>query len=307
MKKMKKPERKISLAAKISIYFGLLISFLIIAIGCSTYARIQQIMELQIKEKGEAVACAVTALAAERLQAGDPQLLNKLFSDLKANEDIGEAAIVNSGGKIVAHTNPLLIGQTVSEGSFSPAIFQKGASLGPVIGAPVKTAQGSLLGYFYIQMDQERTKKYMRDLALTMALVLLAAVYAGIMLAHIISKRVLRLPINDLMEATRHIATGNFTHKVPVRRQDELGSLAQAFNTMTAHLTNLFRTVHLSTMEMAKSSQLILAHIQSYSSTAGEKDQKEMAELAEINNAARRLARVVDRLNNLSLQFKITN
>jgi methyl-accepting chemotaxis protein len=302
---MKNTGRRISIATKISIYFGLLISFLIITVGCSTYIRIQQIMELQIKEKGEAVASAVTALAAERLQAGDPQLLNKLFSDLKANEDIGEAAIVNSGGKIVAHTNTLLIGRTVSGGS-PEGIFQKSVSPGPVISAPVRTAEGSLLGYFYIQMDQERTKRYMRNLALTMVFVLLAALYAGIMLAHIISKRVLRLPINDLMEATRHIATGNFAYKVPVRKQDELGSLAQAFNTMTVYLTNLFRTVQLSTMEMAKNSQLILARTESYCSTAG-KDQKEMAELAEINNAARRLARVVDRLNSLSLQFKITN
>ncbi|SHI34804.1 type II secretion system F family protein [Desulfofundulus thermosubterraneus] len=79
-----------------------------------------------------------------------------------------------------------------------------------------------------------------------------------------------------------------------------------AFNAMTTYLTNLFRTVHLSTMEMAKSCQLILSRTESYCSTDG-KDQKEVAELAEINNAARRLARVVDRLNSLSLQFKITN
>ncbi|MGB9802886.1 HAMP domain-containing protein [Desulfofundulus sp.] len=303
-KKVKKTVRRISIATRMSIYFGLLISFLVIMVGCSAFVRIYKIMELQVKEKGEAVACAVAALTAERLQAGDPQFLNRLLSELKANEDIGEAAVVDSSGKIIAHTSALLMGRTLPEGSPPEAFFQKSSSAGPVVGVPVKTAGGNLLGYFYLRMDQGRTIKYLHDLVLTMVLLLLAAVYAGVMLAHIISKHVLRKPIEDLLEATRHIATGNFTYQVPVRKEDELGSLARAFNTMTGHLTNLFRTVHLSTMEMARTSQLILARTEDYCSRAGE-DQKRREELAEITSAARRLARVVDRLNNLSLQFKI--
>lgn len=143
--------------------------------------------------------------------------------------------------------------------------------------------------------QRSRTQRYVHDLGLLIALILLVAVLAGGMLAHVITNRVLRQPINDLMEATKHIATGNFAYKVPVRKADELGTLAQAFNTMTGHLSNLFRTVYASTAEMSRSSQLILAKAESFSAQEN---------LAEISSAARRLARVVERLHNLSRQFK---
>jgi signal transduction histidine kinase len=43
-------------------------------------------------------------------------------------------------------------------------------------------------------------------------------------------------PIKDLSVAARRVATGNFDVRVPADRQDEMGSLATAFNEMTARL-----------------------------------------------------------------------
>ncbi|MEW5898868.1 MAG: hypothetical protein AB1652_06800, partial [Bacillota bacterium] len=217
MKKNNQSGRRRSIATKISISYSLLIIFLIAVVGFSTYFRFQQVMELQIKEKGEAVTGAVTALAVDRLRAGDYLLLNKLFQELKENEDIAEVGMVTPGGKIVAHSDPLMVAKYIPEGYFSVGIFQGDAHPGPVFRTPVKTAGGDLLGYFYLQMDQGRTKQYMHDAMLTMILVLLAALYAGIMLAHVLSRRIFRQPIDDLIEATRHIATGDFAHQVPVR------------------------------------------------------------------------------------------
>lgn len=43
-------------------------------------------------------------------------------------------------------------------------------------------------------------------------------------------------PIKDLSVAARRVATGNFDVRVPAERNDEIGSLASAFNDMTARL-----------------------------------------------------------------------
>lgn len=43
-------------------------------------------------------------------------------------------------------------------------------------------------------------------------------------------------PIKDLSVAARQVATGNFDVRVPAKRHDEIGSLAAAFNDMTARL-----------------------------------------------------------------------
>jgi GAF domain-containing protein/HAMP domain-containing protein len=46
-------------------------------------------------------------------------------------------------------------------------------------------------------------------------------------------------PIIELTEAAKEIATGDLQRTVPVRRADEIGVLAQAFNSMTAQLRDL--------------------------------------------------------------------
>ncbi len=43
-------------------------------------------------------------------------------------------------------------------------------------------------------------------------------------------------PIKDLSVASRRVATGDFSVRVPAEREDEMGSLAAAFNEMTAQL-----------------------------------------------------------------------
>lgn len=65
------------------------------------------------------------------------------------------------------------------------------------------------------------------------ALILLIALLVGITISRITLTR----PIMALAEATRHIASGDLTYQVRIRRRDELGQLANSFNSMLADLS----------------------------------------------------------------------
>ena len=65
------------------------------------------------------------------------------------------------------------------------------------------------------------------------ALILLIALLVGITLSRITLTR----PIMALAEATRHIAAGDLAYQVRIRRSDELGQLANSFNSMLADLS----------------------------------------------------------------------
>lgn len=65
------------------------------------------------------------------------------------------------------------------------------------------------------------------------ALILLVALLVGIG----VSRVTLTRPITALAEATRHIAAGDLTYQVRIRRRDELGQLADSFNSMLADLS----------------------------------------------------------------------
>lgn len=69
--------------------------------------------------------------------------------------------------------------------------------------------------------------------------VLVAVIFAGIVLSVILSfwlARILLGPISALTKSARALGEGNLDEHVPVKSRDELGVLAQTFNTMSARL-----------------------------------------------------------------------
>ena len=64
----------------------------------------------------------------------------------------------------------------------------------------------------------------------------IAALAMGLGLARTITGAV-----HDLFEGTERIRQGNFSHRIPIRRPDQLGELAGSFNSMTASVEDLLR------------------------------------------------------------------
>ena len=65
-----------------------------------------------------------------------------------------------------------------------------------------------------------------------------AAIILAIILGSILAPRITR-PIRELTAATKAAASGDLSHKVKVRSDDELGELAESFNTMNSELDRL--------------------------------------------------------------------
>ena len=47
--------------------------------------------------------------------------------------------------------------------------------------------------------------------------------------------------VHDLFEGTERIRQGDFSHRIPIRRRDQLGQLADSFNSMTASVQDLLQ------------------------------------------------------------------
>jgi nitrogen fixation/metabolism regulation signal transduction histidine kinase len=68
-------------------------------------------------------------------------------------------------------------------------------------------------------------------MSLALAISLMAALWAGLLVA----RRLVR-PVTDLAEGTRLVASGDYSTRLAVSRDDELGFLVRSFNTMTRTL-----------------------------------------------------------------------
>jgi len=70
---------------------------------------------------------------------------------------------------------------------------------------------------------------------LTLTLVLLLAILSAVWAAFFTSRRLVA-PISDLVEGTSAVASGDYSKRLPLPENDELGFLVQSFNTMTRRI-----------------------------------------------------------------------
>lgn len=106
---------------------------------------------------------------------------------------------------------------------------------------------------------ETQSKKDMANHITVSLIIMLLALGASIALANLLSRR-LSQPIVAVTNMAQEVANGNLTlQKLEVKSRDELGQLAQAFNTMTEHLLSLVRQVSSSSSQVAASSQQLTA------------------------------------------------
>ena len=119
-----------------------------------------------------------------------------------------------------------------------------GGALGParvlLVSQPVPASlreQASLLdaGFRDYQELAFQRQALLRLFGLTLTLTLLLALFAALALAALFSER-LAQPMARLAEATRAVAEGDFSVRARIAGSDELSTLGDAFNTMTADL-----------------------------------------------------------------------
>ena len=162
-------------------------------------------------------------------------------------------ALANANGLILIPSGPYHRGDQLSE-----AVLSKGVPIteeGEVIGffIPVRTSfQGQPREIEFIQ----RINRLLFYGALIGAII---ALVLGVFLS-----RSLTRPIRELTRATHAVSEGDLSQQVPVRSNDELGELAQAFNKMSSELSRSINTRRQMTADIAHELRtplsLILGH-----------------------------------------------
>ena len=89
-----------------------------------------------------------------------------------------------------------------------------------------------------------------------MLVLLLFALAVTTALAYVLARAITQ-PLDELAEGAMAISEGRFDHQIPVRSKDEVGQLAQAFNKMTAHLSQTISELSWSRDQLRKSIQRV--------------------------------------------------
>ncbi|SOC08198.1 PAS/PAC sensor signal transduction histidine kinase [Ureibacillus xyleni] len=177
------------------------------------------------------------------------QSLNVILREFTTS-DINEIRIVDNRNKVLATSdidNQAIVGQRFNHDiitkSISAEIFQDEIALDEdtrkrvwVLATPIINALGpnkDVIGAIYLESNIEKVFEQMNDInrifAVGTAMSLAITIVLGILIAKTITK-----PILDMRRQAQAMSRGNFSRKVRVYGNDEIGQLAIAFN----HLTN---------------------------------------------------------------------
>ncbi|MEB6113847.1 cell wall metabolism sensor histidine kinase WalK [Kurthia gibsonii] len=169
--------------------------------------------------------------------------------------DISEIRVIDSHNRILAtsdNNSQSIIGQRSAESAVTSAlstsspiekmaIDKKTDKRVWIIAKPIQS-QGKTIGVIYVKANIETVFEQMatinKILAVGTAIALLITIILGVFIAKTITK-----PISDMRRQAVAMAKGNYSRKVKVYGNDEIGQLAVSFN----HLTNRLQEAHSTT------------------------------------------------------------
>jgi signal transduction histidine kinase len=175
--------------------------------------------------------------------SGDPALLNvllialavndKLAAELKRSTD-GTDFSFSVGDTIAASTVPLtsvkdLHAVAAQEGRVARLVAGGAESL--VLRNVLRNTQGEPVAELFIIRSFAGPQQAISGLQRNVALIWLLAIATGVLLTYLLTKRILR-PVERLDRAAEEVIRRNYSYRVPIESQDELGRLATTFNAM---------------------------------------------------------------------------
>ena len=238
-----------SFRVPISVKLAALSAFLIIlVISVVTYFILKKQKEQFVAELmnlGANMTSIVVNNSADKLLGQEELELFSLVKDISENEHVQYALVTDGSNLIKAHTNIERVNkiyvspsgllfiknkETLEISSF----FQNGKTV-LFFQQPI-TYQNLKVGKVYLAISQDTILKSIQDAQSFILVLTIIIVIIGILIGIAFSIYFSR-PIRRLQESTRILAKGDFQHRVSLKRNDELGDLASAFNDMAEGLS----------------------------------------------------------------------
>ena len=171
--------------------------------------------------------------------------LNRLIKDAASGKGILYAVIVDRNNTIKAHTDSNNIGNTL-QGFQNMEEVRKDENVRYYdytlpsgtqvlnLSRPI-TFKDKELGTVHIGLSLDFINQLIHRESLSILILSLFIVLFGIAIAFLLGTSFSR-PISKLVDATQEIGKGNLHYRIPMKRKDEFGDLASAFNYMADEL-----------------------------------------------------------------------
>jgi methyl-accepting chemotaxis protein len=317
MFKFKRKSKGFSLTFRLSLGITLLISCLMAVTGVTTYIGNRNAFMENAINRSRTIERTVNTFSVHHMREKDYMPLFEMIHDLENDGFIKQATVMDTKGKIVAHTGGQTVGQQVTYRQVADTINTNNRCMLPInddsgkvialsFTSPITDSDGFVYGYFHLIVDFTFVQEHLRNTGYNMLAIFVIASLAGLALTRLIILKAVHRPVQELLGMTEKVSVGDFSGKVNVTTSDELGQLARGFNVMNGHLGKLFGAIRSTVDEMSQTSTFIAKQSEDQDPGFDDKaiEDRRRQVLKEINGSAKRLARLSQKLDSLAMQFR---
>lgn len=203
----------------------------------------------ELENRGLAVASDIAARVADPMLLSDPLSVHETLQDTVANHPDAEYAfVVDADGGVVVHTfgdegfpTALL---DVYQAPPSEAVHEHfDSQVGGIHDFQAPIFDGSI-GAVRLGMSENRLHGAVNRITTQMLVMIVFVALVGVATASLLTWLLTR-PILDLVKTTREVGDGDLTARASHWADDEIGSLAEAFNQMVIDLESNQATIAL--------------------------------------------------------------
>jgi len=260
-----------TLQFKVGLYLTIALTVAMLAFTSLVVWHQRQELLANVADRVTQISEVITKSTRYAMLQNRPDYVERIIHDVGNQESIDKVRILSKDGKIIHSTNPAEIGQTLdrkaeacshchqseqpleqvprSERTWTfttPGGRRMLGSMEVIRNEPScytaachqHSKATSVLGVLDIVYSLDDIDRTMRTNALTIAIFSLCfVVVASVMVAFFVH-RLIQVPLNDLENGARRLASGDLEQTIPVRSDDEFGQLSGSFNAMTEALRN---------------------------------------------------------------------
>ncbi len=239
--------RHFPIAYKLALIITLVITVGMTLLGMVVLDNQTRLLRQQMNQFGHALIRQLAESAKEPLLAADSLTLRMAADNMTSHAGVLGAAIYSDEHKPIVAEGLVppprefatLLKQT--EGNSSAvatvewnSLQDEEPTMAVAFFSPIVVRELTV-GYVLLSFDHSQLNRAQRETLNAITAATLLMVMLGAIASVIVGKRLSR-PINDLMDASLEVSRGNYSFRFQERRNDEIGTLMQAFNTMSAGL-----------------------------------------------------------------------
>lgn len=237
-----------SIGFKLSLFTSLFVLGVIAVMAQRIFTNIERALISEMSLRAQFFGRSCREVMFPRIE--DPLLLRSLLKEVMTERAVSYALVHDAQGVIVSHPDIEKIG-TRDESEFAKAALsaagnrfsRQGAGEHEVFEVAAPIMKDNLrIGTVRLGFTRQSINAALSKSRQQLAVVALAAIALAVAGTLSIVAWIIR-PLPRLAAAARELGRGNFNVTVELRAQDEIGSLARAFNDMAVANSLLFRTL----------------------------------------------------------------